>query len=89
MLPSETMIWQPEFTDKTLSRKTEAVHKTWDDLLPLCSKTFRRTIASHEYLSQEEAVKTLDFVKKKAARNKATAEAKIHATTENNSEAVS
>ncbi|AML15833.1 transposase [Escherichia coli] len=21
MLPSETMIWQPEFTDKTLSRK--------------------------------------------------------------------
>ncbi|EKH44969.1 putative transposase domain protein, partial [Escherichia coli NE037] len=31
-LPSETMIWQPEFTDKTLSRKTGAVHqirKTW------------------------------------------------------------
>ncbi|EJL8523806.1 recombinase RecT, partial [Escherichia coli] len=55
----------------------------------ICSKTFRRMIASHEYLSQEEAVKTLDFVKKKAARNKATAEAKIHATTENNSEAVS
>ncbi|EEQ5696149.1 AMP nucleosidase [Escherichia coli] len=27
MLPSETMIWQPEFTDKTLSRKTGAVHK--------------------------------------------------------------
>ncbi|STL94445.1 oxidoreductase, membrane subunit [Escherichia coli] len=25
MLPSETMIWQPEFTDKTLSRKPEAV----------------------------------------------------------------
>ncbi|WP_205714693.1 hypothetical protein, partial [Escherichia coli] len=25
MLPSETMIWQPEFTDKTLSRKTGAV----------------------------------------------------------------
>ncbi|EIP72494.1 hypothetical protein ECEC1870_5976, partial [Escherichia coli EC1870] len=23
--PSETMIWQPEFTDKTLSRKTGAV----------------------------------------------------------------
>ncbi|EEZ6958233.1 replication protein P, partial [Escherichia coli] len=23
---SETMIWQPEFTDKTLSRKTGAVH---------------------------------------------------------------
>ncbi|EIN35144.1 putative IS orf, domain protein, partial [Escherichia coli FRIK1990] len=23
---SETMIWQPEFTDKTLSRKPGAVH---------------------------------------------------------------
>ncbi|TJO18885.1 AMP nucleosidase [Escherichia coli] len=28
MLPSETMIWQPEFTDKTLSRKTGAVQVT-------------------------------------------------------------
>ncbi|KYR17524.1 transposase [Escherichia coli] len=28
MLPSDTMIWQPEFTDKTLSRKTGAVHGT-------------------------------------------------------------
>ncbi|KOZ36679.1 transposase [Escherichia coli] len=26
MLPSETMIWQPEFPDKTLSRKPGAVH---------------------------------------------------------------
>ncbi|EHA0689733.1 hypothetical protein JHU87_004677 [Escherichia coli] len=26
MLPSEIMIWQPEFTDKTLSRKPGAVH---------------------------------------------------------------
>ncbi|EFO2174749.1 hypothetical protein DS043_26760 [Escherichia coli] len=25
MLPSETMIWQPEFTDKTLSRKPGAI----------------------------------------------------------------
>ncbi|AID78250.1 hypothetical protein ECOLIN_06500 [Escherichia coli Nissle 1917] len=38
MLPSETMIWQPEFTDKTLSRKPGAVHSkpllatlTWVD----------------------------------------------------------
>ncbi len=39
MLPSETMIWQPEFTDKTLSRKPGAVQSlpselrkslTWD-----------------------------------------------------------
>ncbi|MCM4811914.1 hypothetical protein MMS45_20135, partial [Escherichia coli] len=28
MLPSETMIWQPEFTDKTLSRKPGAVQYT-------------------------------------------------------------
>ncbi|WP_206617303.1 hypothetical protein, partial [Escherichia coli] len=34
MLPSETMIWQPEFTDKTLSRKPGAVQKAW--LTPRC-----------------------------------------------------
>ncbi|MDA6378087.1 hypothetical protein OSK71_14070, partial [Escherichia coli] len=37
-LPSETMIWQPEFTDKTLSRKPGAVQgmdtKTASDYLP-------------------------------------------------------
>ncbi|OKT17203.1 transposase [Escherichia coli] len=37
MLPSETMIWQPEFTDKTLSRKPGAVQmlltiRLWDGL---------------------------------------------------------
>ncbi|MCF4047474.1 hypothetical protein, partial [Escherichia coli] len=32
MLPSETMIWQPEFTDKTLSRKPGAVQT--DHCLP-------------------------------------------------------
>ncbi|MEF8658630.1 hypothetical protein U9Y20_00005, partial [Escherichia coli] len=36
MLPSETMIWQPEFTDKTLSRKPGAVQ----------SLNFRRPCAS-------------------------------------------
>ncbi|CAD5750371.1 putative integrase [Escherichia coli] len=30
MLPSETMIWQPEFTDKTLSRKPGAVQSDAD-----------------------------------------------------------
>ncbi|QEI65093.1 hypothetical protein FYA02_02585 [Escherichia coli O80:H26] len=30
MLPSETMIWQPEFTDKTLSRKPGAVHLPYE-----------------------------------------------------------
>ncbi|RFQ64177.1 hypothetical protein CRD80_27420 [Escherichia coli] len=35
MLPSETMIWQPEFTDKTLSRKPGAVQTPISCLLPL------------------------------------------------------
>ncbi|MCF3334204.1 hypothetical protein L1019_23280, partial [Escherichia coli] len=30
MLPSETMIWQPEFTDKILSRKPGAVQSVAD-----------------------------------------------------------
>ncbi|OUZ57591.1 hypothetical protein CBL21_21080, partial [Shigella flexneri] len=34
MLPSETMIWQPEFTDKTLSRKPGAVHFSPSNWLP-------------------------------------------------------
>ncbi|MCJ8421304.1 DUF5983 family protein, partial [Escherichia coli] len=38
MLPSETMIWQPEFTDKTLSRKPGAVQGL--------SKMFRRLVVT-------------------------------------------
>ncbi|TJK28785.1 PapI protein [Escherichia coli] len=34
MLPSETMIWQPEFTDKTLSRKPGAVQSATAAPLP-------------------------------------------------------
>ncbi|WP_216084819.1 MULTISPECIES: hypothetical protein, partial [Shigella] len=37
MLPSETMIWQPEFTDKTFSRKLGAVHR-------VIYISFRRTL---------------------------------------------
>ncbi|OKV92385.1 transposase [Escherichia coli] len=37
MLPSETMIWQPEFTDKTLSRKPGAVHRR--PVAPSCVAT--------------------------------------------------
>lgn len=37
MLPSETMIWQPEFTDKTLSRKPGAVQTDEKKNLPLKS----------------------------------------------------
>ncbi|HAI3794187.1 TPA: AMP nucleosidase [Escherichia coli] len=39
MLPSETMIWQPEFTDKTLSRKPGAVQGSHTPI-----KNSRRTI---------------------------------------------
>ncbi|MBW8995440.1 hypothetical protein KZA96_23495, partial [Escherichia coli] len=35
MLPSETMIWQPEFTDKTLSRKPGAVQPLNDIIVPI------------------------------------------------------
>ena len=47
MLPSETMIWQPEFTDKTLSRKPGAVQDSvtqyskdiaWKAQQRLCSR---------------------------------------------------
>ncbi|WP_205901977.1 hypothetical protein, partial [Escherichia coli] len=51
MLPSETMIWQPEFTDKTLSRKPGAVHPEFPGLscqniqspIPTNSKTVTMT----------------------------------------------
>ncbi|QHW63600.1 PapI protein [Escherichia coli] len=36
MLPSETMIWQPEFTDKTLSRKPGAVQVSTGGSLKDC-----------------------------------------------------
>lgn len=35
MLPSETMIWQPEFTDKTLSRKPGAVQTAFHHIAVL------------------------------------------------------
>ena len=39
MLPSETMIWQPEFTDKTLSRKPGAVQ---EEAIPDIIKTIEQ-----------------------------------------------
>ncbi|WP_431021369.1 cell division protein ZapA [Escherichia coli] len=47
MLPSETMIWQPEFTDKTLSRKPGAVQfpdKNVDDICRSVLKKHRETV---------------------------------------------
>nr|WP_244570063.1 hypothetical protein [Escherichia coli] len=41
MLPSEILIWQPEFTDKTLSRKPGAVHECFAEVfLPYVSAGF-------------------------------------------------
>uniref|UniRef100_UPI0024C4B104 SbmA/BacA-like family transporter n=1 Tax=Escherichia coli TaxID=562 RepID=UPI0024C4B104 len=55
MLPSETMIWQPEFTDKTLSRKPGAVHgafqyliNSWTTLVELMSIYKRLRSFEHE-----------------------------------------
>ncbi|TGG07585.1 hypothetical protein DAH24_24365, partial [Escherichia coli] len=45
MLPSETMIWQPEFTDKTLSRKPGAVHFSFHYVFP-CDYNL------HEYINK-------------------------------------
>ncbi|AWN76789.1 PapI protein [Escherichia coli O145] len=44
MLPSETMIWQPEFTDKTLSRKPGAVQLfiTWGRIIASVRRTLPR-----------------------------------------------
>ncbi|OKX29286.1 hypothetical protein AWP96_01705 [Escherichia coli] len=41
MLPSETMIWQPEFTDKTLSRKPGAVQQTENPEIGIFMRTCR------------------------------------------------
>ncbi|ENE5759202.1 phage recombination protein Bet [Salmonella enterica subsp. enterica serovar Braenderup] len=51
-----------------------SLNKTWDDdLLPLCSKIFRREIGASSDLAQTEAVKALGFLKQKAAEQKAEA----------------
>ncbi|MEF4333149.1 hypothetical protein U9408_21190, partial [Escherichia coli] len=51
MLPSETMIWQPEFTDKTLSRKPGAVQVSLPakTLFQNLQAAYRRKIRSHRH----------------------------------------
>ncbi|MCB4525114.1 hypothetical protein LHK92_26695, partial [Escherichia coli] len=58
MLPSETMIWQPEFTDKTLSRKPGAVHNKQLDSAKL--------YLSRELQAMKELVKEYEDAKKVA-----------------------
>ncbi|WP_213045889.1 hypothetical protein, partial [Escherichia coli] len=48
MLPSETMIWQPEFTDKTLSRKPGAVQLPADE----CASDGRLVVKEEPFLNQ-------------------------------------
>ncbi|EEV8115186.1 hypothetical protein EH270_23265 [Escherichia coli] len=60
MLPSETMIWQPEFTDKTLSRKPGAVQ------ISACLSTYHFTAikpcAQHGIFCLESFPKLTDMV---------------------------
>ncbi|MFL4277363.1 hypothetical protein P9380_22005 [Escherichia coli] len=63
MLPSEILIWQPEFTDKTLSRKPGAVHirNLFAPSLGVHRSTFLSKVASvglepaiHHYAMQQK-----------------------------------
>ncbi|WP_317119743.1 recombinase RecT [Cronobacter malonaticus] len=55
-------------TIKEINDVLIAMNKTWDeDLLPLCSKIFRREILASSELTQIEAVKALGFLRQKAA----------------------
>ncbi|MDT3605974.1 recombinase RecT [Cronobacter dublinensis] len=55
-------------TIKEINDVLIAMNKTWDeDLLPLCSKIFRREIRESSELTQIEAVKALGFLRQKAA----------------------
>ncbi|EJH8726863.1 recombinase RecT [Cronobacter sakazakii] len=55
-------------TIKEINDVLIAMNKTWDeDLLPICSKIFRREIRESSELTQIEAVKALGFLRQKAA----------------------
>lgn len=56
-----------EATGKDINDTLLKLNKTWDDdLLPLCSQIFRRNVTSPHDLTEEEAIKALGFLKKKA-----------------------
>ncbi|WP_407861277.1 hypothetical protein, partial [Escherichia coli] len=58
MLPSETMIWQPEFTDKTLSWKPGAVHNEADAI-----SAFALGLAVFDTLRAQGITKMCDMTK--------------------------
>lgn len=56
-----------EQTLQTITDLLITMDKTWEvDLLPICSQIFRRPIKEPSDLTEVEAVKTLDFLSKKA-----------------------
>ncbi|AWK42643.1 recombinase RecT [Photorhabdus laumondii subsp. laumondii] len=55
-------------TIESITNLLTTMNKTWDDdLLPLCSKIFRRQILSPAELTESEAIKASDFLRKKAS----------------------
>ncbi|MWR86486.1 hypothetical protein GQA08_23250, partial [Escherichia coli] len=66
MLPSETMIWQPEFTDKTLSRKPGAVQLVVDGKAVVASLK-NKAMTFNEFW-EEADVTVIDDAYRRAAR---------------------
>ncbi|MGR4047889.1 recombinase RecT [Kosakonia cowanii] len=57
-----------ETTQKEINDLLVSMDKTWDDdLLPLCSRIFKREILQPSDLTEPEAIKALGFLKQKAA----------------------
>ncbi|CAJ0997499.1 hypothetical protein SODG_005668 [Sodalis praecaptivus] len=49
-----------------------SLEKTWDeDFLPLCSTVFKRQFSKAAELTDQEALKALDFLRKRAAKDAA------------------
>ncbi|WP_245759455.1 recombinase RecT [Yersinia ruckeri] len=61
-------------TQATINDLLIHLDKTWEkDLLPLCSRIFKRPINASSELTEQEALKTLDFLKKQANTTKVAA----------------
>ncbi len=57
-----------EATQKEINDLLVSLDKTWDaDLLPLCSRIFKRPISQPADLTEMEGVKALGFLRQKAA----------------------
>lgn len=57
-----------ETTQKEINNLLVSLDKTWDaDLLPLCSRIFKRPISHPADLTEQEGVKALGFLRQKAA----------------------